>query len=105
MESVDHFYLTLPSSASLDLHPDNKLSDFTTELMNPIQLERGMYEVGLCEMILDANIENLPQTRHWIMIYRDVEYVKTTLKITNISELKSTCLLYTSDAADERSSV
>ena len=56
MESEDHFYLTLSSSASMDLHPDNKVSDFTTELIFPIQLEREMYEIVLCELILEVNI-------------------------------------------------
>lgn len=40
MESEDYFYLTLPFSSSMDLHPNNKVSDLTTELTFPVQLER-----------------------------------------------------------------
>ena len=81
MESEDHFYLTLPSSASMDLYPENKISDFTTELLSPLKLEREMYEVGLCEMILDARIENMPESQMAFMIFRNVEHVKDVLKI------------------------
>ena len=43
------FYLTLPSNASLDVYPNNTLSDYTTRLFNPIQLT-GNWEVGLSEI-------------------------------------------------------
>src|SRR5678816_2066239 len=88
MESVDHFYLTLPSSASLDLHPDNKLSDFTTVLMNPLQLKREEYEVGLCEMILNTDIENLPHNLFWMVVYRSVECVETILQVEDTRDLR-----------------
>jgi len=88
MESEDHFYLTLPSSASMDLHPDNKVSDFTTELIFPIQLEREMYEIGLCELILDVNIENVTTDRLAFVIFRSAKFVKTVLKITNVRGLR-----------------
>src|SRR5678815_3279392 len=92
MESVDHFYLTLPSSASLDLHPDNKLSDFTTVLMNPLQLKREEYEVGLCEMILNTDIENLPHNLFWMVVYRSVECVETILQVEDTRNLKRTII-------------
>src|SRR6201990_1177401 len=87
MESEDHFYLTLPSSASMDLHPDNKVSDFTTELIFPIQIEREMYEIGLCELILDVNIENVTSNRLSFVISRSVKFVKFLLKISNVKGL------------------
>lgn len=40
------FYVTLPSNASMDVFPDNKVSDFKTLLEYPINLNRP-YEVGL----------------------------------------------------------
>src|SRR5678815_1520293 len=89
MESEDHFYLTLPSSASMDLHPANKISDYTTELLNPITFDREMYEAGLSEMILDADIENRPESYLAFSIYRNVDNVKNVLKINaNIPVLK-----------------
>lgn len=87
MESEDHLYITLPSSASLDLHPNNKISDFKTELLNTIHFEREMYEVGLSEIILDANIENVPENRAAFTIYRSDNYVKNTLKLKNTKGL------------------
>lgn len=47
--SDQQFYLTLPSNASLNIYPDNTLSDYTTRLFNPIQLS-GRWEVGLSEI-------------------------------------------------------
>src|SRR5678816_4153696 len=89
MQSEDHFYLTLPSSASMDLHPANKISDYTTELLNPITFDREMYEAGLSEMILDADIENRPESYLAFSIYRNVDNVKNVLKINaNITTIK-----------------
>src|SRR5678815_4544576 len=81
MESEDHFYLTLPSSASMDLYPENKISDYTTQLLNPITFEREMYEAGLSEIILDASVENILESPSAFIIFRSVEYVKNVLKI------------------------
>ena len=75
MESEDQFYLTLPSSASMDLFPYNTISDFRTELLNNIYLEREMYEVGLSEIILDAGVENVPNMQKAFVIYRSVNSV------------------------------
>lgn len=90
MESEDHFYLSLPSSASMELHPDNKISDFITELLNTINLERDAYEVGLSEIILDAEIENITETKLAFTIFRGVESVKKDLKIKNLSGVNYT---------------
>lgn len=75
MESEDHFYLTLPTSASMDLYPDNKISDYTTELVDSINLERNAYEVGLCEIILDAQIENVSPDKIAFVIFRSQDSV------------------------------
>ena len=44
--SVTHFYLTLPSNASLDVFPDNKTTSYRVKLPQTIDLE-GNWEVGL----------------------------------------------------------
>lgn len=88
MESEDQFYLSLPSSASLELHPENKISDFTTELLNTLNLERDVYEVGLSEIILDTAIENVTETKFAFTIFRGVESVKNELKIKDLRGLK-----------------
>jgi hypothetical protein len=41
-----HFYLTLPSIASLDVFPDNKTTEYRVKLPQPIELD-GNWEVGL----------------------------------------------------------
>ena len=41
-----HFYLTLPSNASLDVFPDNKTGSYHVKLPQPIDLN-GNWEVGL----------------------------------------------------------
>src|SRR5678816_4105385 len=79
MESEDHFYLTLPSSASMDLYPENKISDYTTQLLNPITFDREIYEAGLSEIILDADIENRPDSYLAFSIFRNVDNVKNVL--------------------------
>ncbi|CAB4011694.1 Hypothetical predicted protein [Paramuricea clavata] len=44
--SETHFYLTLPSNASLDVFPDNKTGSYLVKLPHPIDLN-GNWEVGL----------------------------------------------------------
>ena len=45
------FYVTLPSNASMNVHPDNKKSDYTTQFNTPIVLE-GNYEVALANITI-----------------------------------------------------
>ena len=44
--SGTHFYLTLPSNASMDVFPDNKTTGYRVQLPQNIDLE-GDWEVGL----------------------------------------------------------
>lgn len=80
MEVQDQFYITLPSSASLNLYPYNTIADFRTELLSSINLEREMFEVGLSEILLDTDIENVPGNEIVFVIYRSKEFVKSVLK-------------------------
>lgn len=52
---MSSFYMTLPSNASLDVHPNNTLTEYTVELPRRIHLD-GKYEVAL---------HSLQYTRSW----------------------------------------
>ena len=43
------FYVTLPSNSSMDLYPDNTMTEFTILLKEPIKLD-CQYEVALVEL-------------------------------------------------------
>lgn len=45
------FYVTLISDSSKHFFPDNKISQFTTQLPAPIHLSNGEWEVGLVDII------------------------------------------------------
>jgi hypothetical protein len=44
---MNHFYLTLPSDSSGYYFPSNTIANFTTKLATPLELEAGVWEVGL----------------------------------------------------------
>jgi hypothetical protein len=48
--SINQFYVTLSSDASMDLYPDNVVSSYKTKLSEPLNLT-GDWEVGLCEVM------------------------------------------------------
>jgi hypothetical protein len=49
-DNPNHFYITLFSTASQELFPDNTHAAFTTELAQTIDLHpKDRWEVGLCE--------------------------------------------------------
>ena len=47
MTSSDGFYMTLPADGSIDVYPNNTLSNFTNRLVQPVDLSEGEWEVGL----------------------------------------------------------
>ena len=51
------FYVTLPSNASMNIYPDNKKSNYTTQFNTPIRLD-GNYEVALANITCTPNIKN-----------------------------------------------
>lgn len=55
----DQFYVTLSSAASSELYKSNTLTDFTTLLAKPIDIDERNYEVALCECQIHAYIENV----------------------------------------------
>ena len=50
MADNDQFYVILPSNSSMDIYPDNKISNFKVYLANPLQLDSAKWEVGLSEI-------------------------------------------------------
>lgn len=54
-----HFFMLLPSNASLDLYSDNTLTSYTVHLPETIRLE-GEYEVGLQSIIWPRSFYNVP---------------------------------------------
>lgn len=63
-ESAPGFYLTLPSNASMTVHPNNKPQSYTVELSQPINLE-GSWEVALMELQYPTNWHNLTESTKW----------------------------------------
>ncbi len=47
--SEDGFYVTLPCNASMDVYPDNRISNYKTRLAKSMNL-KGRWEVGLIEI-------------------------------------------------------
>jgi len=56
---MSSFTVSLPSNASTDLFPENKLSHFRVQLANRILLSPGLYEVGLSQISFVNNILTL----------------------------------------------
>jgi len=54
---MDQFYVTLPSNASMNIFPNNKKSNYTTQFNTPIVLD-GNYEVALANITCTPNIIN-----------------------------------------------
>ena len=50
---MNSFYMTLPSNASMDTHPNNTMANFVTELFTPIRFEQA-FEVALVEITLPS---------------------------------------------------
>lgn len=63
-------FVHLVSNASIDTFPDNKLSDFTTVLSEPLSFTDGEYEVGLSEMHIPCSINMLDKQNAWF-VYLD----------------------------------
>ena len=53
------FYVTLPSNASLDVHPDNTLSNYTVQLPRTLYLKPG-FEVALAEIQYPLSWKTVP---------------------------------------------
>lgn len=56
---MDGFVVELPSNASLDVFPQNTLTNFTTKLSQPLPLDGKMWSVGLMGMQYSQSWHNL----------------------------------------------
>ena len=61
------FYMTLPSNASMKIHPDNTLSHYVTVLPHRIDLI-GEWECGLTEMQYSHTWYNVTENDVWLFL-------------------------------------
>ena len=67
------FYVTLPSNASLDVHPNNTLSKYTVQLPRTLYLKPG-FEVALAEIQYPLSWKTVPECTFGIIdLTEDVE--------------------------------
>ena len=58
-------FLTLPSNSSMDIYPENKLSDYTVHLPKEINLS-GLWELGLSEILYPNTWYNIDTNQCYI---------------------------------------
>ena len=61
------FYMTLPSNASMKMHPDNTLTHYVTELPHCVDLV-GEWECGLTEMQYSHTWYNVTEDDVWLFL-------------------------------------
>ena len=64
---TNDFYLTLPSNASMKMHPDNALAHYITDLPQRIDLT-GEWECGLAEIQYPHTWYNVRVDDSWFFI-------------------------------------
>lgn len=69
------FYVTLPSNASLDVHPSNTLSNYTVQLPRTLYLKPG-FEVALAEIQYPLSWKTVPDNTFRVIDF--TEDVKVT---------------------------
>ena len=64
------FHMTLPSDGSLNVYPENTLSDFRTHLPQTMTLEDNDWEVGLSEIVYPTSIMNVQEkcNTFWVLV-------------------------------------
>ena len=65
---MDHFYVDLPSNASLDMFPNNTLANFKVKLPHPIR-STIPYKVALVEMIYPHKHLNIAEKEAYLECY------------------------------------
>lgn len=63
----DHFFIMLPSNASMNLYPDNKTSKFKINLPNTLNLDMAKWEVGLSEFQFQHSWYNVREGRNKVV--------------------------------------
>jgi len=65
---MSRFTLTLPSNSSMNYHPNNTASQYTTKLNHVIELD-GNWEVGLLEASFPSKTDNVLPDECFFTIY------------------------------------
>ena len=63
---MTHFYMTLPSNASMKIYPNNTVAKYTTQLPTNIELD-GEWEVALTEIMYNNKWGNI--SGEWLRYY------------------------------------
>src|SRR5207253_10568171 len=94
----DEFWLTLPSNSSMDVFPQNTLQNYTTKLMEPLNLTEN-YEFALAQSTFPNNFsrdtiiispEGTDEDKAVLQIYK-INNCKILTEIENAEhELRST---------------
>ena len=84
------FYVVLPSDASMDVYPDNKVNNFSVKLPYPLHFDRQRWEVGVSELHFPMSWHNVRHpfnllsliidARREVKIYEPGEYPKRSSK-------------------------
>ena len=64
------FHLSLPIDGSLNVYPENTLSEFRTHLPQTMTLEDNDWEVGLSEIVYPTSIMNVQEkcNTFWVLV-------------------------------------
>ena len=63
---MTHFYMTLPSNASMKIYPNNTVAKYTTQLPTNVELD-GEWEVALTEIMYNNKWANI--SGEWLRYY------------------------------------
>ena len=80
MATSSGFYLTLPSNASMELHPNNTLTYFVTALLQLVSLS-GQLECSLVEIQHTHNWYNVRDEDVWPRTHTYVIHVKGRIDV------------------------
>lgn len=62
----NHFFITLPSDASMVAHPDNQGGEFAVDLVEEMSLSPHQWEVALAEMIFNQDWNPMVPQDLWV---------------------------------------
>lgn len=71
--------MTLPSNSSMDYYENNTATEFTTKLVQTIELD-GAWEVGLSSISMPTKVENVLKDECYFYLYIDDTKSKVTLE-------------------------
>ena len=62
--SINHFHLTLPSNASMDIYLNNTTAQYVTKLPRLIELDGGDWNVSLKDISTPILFDNVPSNTY-----------------------------------------